>query len=288
MNVIQKINELEKSVKRLEKISSLNKFNHVYSQKASEESNKSHSFKFKFRCNGDCYLKIESEIQVDASEVKCEYLINSVKAVQKKFYDKAFNFLAVLPFSEGINEVDVTISAEGEFNVENIIFQTCGSVEYVEESYLLSHVNESNFSLVAFLCDEQLTIRKYDENSFEKIITLTGVKSYAICSMPNKFLLAVVNKNGDMRFDFYDKSLVYVQSVEVDKSSINSVCAISGEKATLFAVKGSNVYRYEVNDQAQVDVKRTSYRAKKVISNPGVSDCIIIVDFNGIGKLVSL
>ena len=70
--------------------------------------------------------------------------------------------------------------------------------------------------------------------------------------------------------------------------NIISVCSVGGETAKAFLVRGSTVYQYTVNADLTFSITSTGFNGKKVKSNPDVNSHIIIVDFNGNARLVTV
>lgn len=282
----EKIYELEKRVKRLEKIMAIPPFNNYFSVKFCEEAKKEHIFKFSFISYADCYLKLISDINCTGGFFTASYYVNGIFAKNEKFYSALEQFSAYIPVAKG--KVDVTVKLN--FNVDNtikLIFSTCGYIGFDDDDSVLSYINEKDYSLILFLDGDTLFVKKYADNKISDIYSESGVKNCAICKIADKYMLTVVDKSGNMTCKTFDIDFNLLKSRQI-MSDIGSVCAIGGIKAILFAVKGSYVYKYTMDEELNFTEENTQYRAKRVVSNPGVSDCIILIDFDGNGKLVSL
>ena len=78
-----------------------------------------------------------------------------------------------------------------------------------------------------------------------------------------------------------------VREIPLDNELI-SVCSFGGDFASIFAVRGNKIYRYNLNKELTIVKRDTGYYGKKVTANPIVRDYIIITDYDGSAKLIKL
>jgi hypothetical protein len=213
--------------------------------------------------------------------------INGASAVERKQVSGDYQLECVLPFAKGISTVTVELKSESSFAVNDCHFETQGNLSYVDEEYLLQVANESDRSIILTLIDESAVISEYKSSQMQRKFTLNSVKSASLCRLGGNYLLALVNDEYKCKVILFNDKIQKIGE-QVLGEKVISVCSLGGENAKIFAVKGNSIYQYAVKSDLTFSFSATGLNGKKVKSNPDVNDYIIVVDYNGNAKLVSV
>ncbi len=279
--------QILKRILKLEKRSREANFCYFISEKNDGEESLFHEFKFEFEVKQRTYLKISLKTLL-SKNINCNLTlsINGAEAFQTQF-QKERVIESVLPFGEGVNEVTVALTADEVFGVKNCDFETFGNIAYLEKDCTLQVINEQNRSIVTFVNNGELSIKEYKEGVFSSLYKEQNIKGASLCKMAEKYLLVTLDDEGE------GKLILFTSEFDVDYDKILdngliSVCSFGGDVPSVFAVRGEKVYRYDIEEMLFFIKRYTGYTGKKVKSNPEVKGYIIIVDFDGNGKLVQL
>ncbi len=282
-----KLQELERRLKQLESKFAKSRFNYFYANKKSEKNKTVHEFDFDLVVKANCYLKVEIAVNCAIAGFLTEIFVNGVKVFNKTIFENTFNFSRVLPFAGGENTVNVKVSSESEFEVLNCEFSTFGDVDYPKINSILAVINESDQSIILFVVNGRLAVKRY-QTQLETILLMDGISSAGICKIGDNYLLTAIAQGGNCTNYLYDSNFNLIQNQPLDQN-LSSVCSLNGlEFATVFAVKGNCVYRYQIDANLNVVVTKTEYRAKRVASNPALSKYIIITDHANNGKIIKI
>ncbi len=279
--------QILKRISKLEKESREANFCYFISEKNDGEERLVHNFNFEFEVKQKTYLKISLKMRL-SKDINCNLTlsINGTEVFQTQFQKDGL-IESVLPFGEGVNEVAVTLTADDLFGVENCNFETFGNIAYIEKECTLQVVNEENRSIVTFVSDGELSIKEYKEGVFSSLYKEQNIKGASLCKAGENYLLVTLDEKGEGKLILFTPKF----AVDYDKildSGLISVCSFGGEVPSVFAVRGEKVYRYDIEEMLFFIRRDTGYTGKKVKSNPEVKGYIIIVDFDGNGKLVQV
>lgn len=283
-----KLRELERRISNIEKQLSNPTYCYYLSEKISGKSDIKHQFEYSFKVQANTTLKIEicaelaqftpyvMQISVHGAQVLAQAVTQENQVVE-----------VVLPFEKGENSIQVELVSEQTFTVKKCVLRTCGNLSRCEGEYILQALNESDKSVILFIANGVATLQEYKNGEFTLLLEEKGIKSGAICKMGETYLLTLVYADGKgvLKQLTSDFAVDYYKTLD---SELISVCALSGEIPAVFAVKGNRVYRYDIEEMLFFKRRITGYTGKKLKSNPNVSGYIIIVDYDGSGKLVSV
>ena len=279
--------ELERRVKRLENELAGATYCYYCNHKKGQASAKSHDFNFAFNVHAFTYLKLKLTINASASAIDLILKINGTKAMEYKKVSGDYQLECVLPFAEGINNLTVTVKAESYFIVNDCNLETQGNLSYVEEEYLMQVANESERSIILTLIDKRAVISEYKSDQISTKLALSNVKGASLCRLGSNYLLMVIDDSNKCKAILLNDKIQKLNEQALAENII-SVCSVGGETAKAFLVRGSTVYQYTVNADLTFSITSTGFSGKKVKSNPDVNSHIIIVDFNGNARLVSV
>lgn len=282
----EKLQEIERRIAKIEKSLNKPKFNYYTATKSREGDFKTSEFSFEVMVNSPCYLKAEIAVNCAIGGFLTEIFINNVKVYNGFSENCEQLFSRTLPFSFGKNTVKVKIESELAIQKCDVSFNTFGDIDYPEIKSVLSVINEVDKSIILFLINGQLYLKKYVAN-LKDIFEFNGVKSASICKIGERYLLTVADDLGVCNNYLYNANFELVASGGLD-SELSSVCSINGNPATIFAVKGNRVYRYIIDENLNLAVTKTNYQAKTVKSNPSVLKYIVITDHADNSRIVKI
>lgn len=281
-----KVAEFEKRIKILEK--KLNDFSvNAYSvtKEGCGKSN-SHTFDFKIKAYCSCFVKIDCIVLTECEKYSCVFELNGLTAAKASASGNE-NKQLFIPLSKGENTFSVTLSSDYPFCVESCSAETFGAVTYSESNVVLSVINEESQSVVMFLYDGEVAVKRYIGGLLTNLFIIKDVCSAAICKMGDNYLLLYSDKEKTLNANLYDCDFNFISAAEIDDET-SSVCAVSGNPCTAFAVKGNAVYRYTVDDNLASLKEYAGLTAKNVKCDPSIPGYIIITDHNGTDKLVAV
>ncbi len=282
-----KLRELERRIKSLELKSGQTDFNYVRYE-ASGGSGQSQAFTYGFQTLKKCVLKLKFIVYAQYAPGKSGSIkINGVKV--KDFLPKTgkTEIECFVPFEKGNQGAALYLTSDAEFTVNSCVFEVFGCVDYPESDSTLSVINESDRSVILFAADGRAALIDYAGSLSEKFSC--EATAAAVFNYSDGYVLACANNSGELTARFITSDYTVSDPVTLVSRGVISVCAFGGESPCLFAVKGSRVIKLTFNESdLSFSESQTEYRGKKVVSNPAVSDCFILTDFDGNNKLVAL
>ena len=290
---MQKINkdfEFARRIANLEKQIEQPNFCYYISEKQGESESVSHEFNFEFEVKAKTYLKIKINYEI-STITQCQLVIsvNGAPAYSRAVTQTNGEIQTVLPFARGINGVKVEFISEQNFKVKNCAFETFGNLSYLEKECVLQVINEPNRSVILFLADEKLTVRSYKNGSFEPLYFGNGIKSASLCKNGQNYLLCTVDSGGVGNLILFTENFAVDYTKKLDDELI-CVCSFTKAdgKASVFSVRGTKVYRYDIEEILFFVRRPTGFTGKKIKSNPTVAGYLIIIDYDGSAKLVKV
>lgn len=280
--------EYQKRISRVENQLAEPTFCYFISQKQSTSQNSEHLLNFDFEVKAKTYLKIKLTYQIVSSVLPTlKIILNGAPAHEVALESLSGQIELVLPFLTGENLVSVNFSSESQFTVQNCTLETFGNLAYIEKECILQVINEESRSLILFLNGKSLTVQSYQDGQFSLLLAKEGVKSASLCKMGENYLLAHVDESGQGEISLYlsDFKLDYYKDLD---SNLISVCSFGGDTPSVFGVRGSKIYRYDIEEMLFFRRRETGYTGKKLKSNPQVNGYVIIIDFDGNAKLVKV
>lgn len=281
----RKIDELYKRIKQLEIRCKNFSVNHFEIKKEGVGNANEHTFNFKINVLCDCFLQLCVKIKTQCAIYNLQTKINNVPAFNCSLSGNGEINRGVW-LAAGINTVSVVVSSSDLFEIEECTLLTNGAIEYVESPVILSVINEPSRSIILFSYDGETLIKRYIGGLLQNVVALKCEAS-AICKLGQKYALFYIDNFKTLKLSIYDGDFTLENQITLD-TCVCSVCAVSGSACKAFAVKGNRVYSYSVDSLLNVVATATEYNAKSVKSNPDVSEYIIITDFSGSDKLVSV
>ncbi|MBR3864894.1 MAG: hypothetical protein IKJ19_07295 [Clostridia bacterium] len=281
------LTDFERRLSNLEKRIARATFCHFLEQKEGKSAMKKHTFDFEFVVHAKTYLKVKCIVHLKSEcSFKLKLLLNEAFANEWELSGKDGTIEFLLPVSEGVNKVSILVESDNQIEVQDCIFETFGNIGYSKDDYQLLHLIYNDATFIILYQNGNAILKKYQNGEFVFIKEWQKIRGIAICKLKENILISYINQNGDMIAELYNYNFKMIESNVLDNGII-SICAISGELATLLAVKGNTVYKYMVLGCHSFEKIKTEYKGKRVQSNPDVNLCII-TDFNGFAKLVTI
>ncbi len=282
----RKIDELDRRVKKLEKQASDFSVNYYEIKKEGISSANLHTFSFKIAAYSDCFVKMCVKVNTDCEDYFLKLRLNEVDVFGE---NQSKNALAsrALPLVQGENKVEVILSSDSAFNADECVLSCSGAVNYARSEVVLSVLNEDSRSMILFSYDGETWIKRYIGGLLENIAFIKGGRAAAFCKLGLNYAVFYTDEYKTLKIRIYDKDFTLKNEETIDEC-VSSVCAIGGSECEAFAVKGNRVYRYSVDESLNVVSEITDFTAKSVRCNPDIKGLIIITDFNGNDKLVSV
>ena len=281
--------ELEnaRKIAMLERKAERSTFCYYLSEKQSQMQDTEHTIKFEFEVHAQTYLKIDLFAQISSSACNMQVVLNGSPAFSEQIVNGSFSGTAVLPFISGVNSVEVKFSAGQPFTVKNCKFETFGNLSYLEKDCILQVLNEENYSVVLFLANDKLILQKYVGGEFTTWYSKDQVKSASICKWGSSYLLATINADGVGYLNSFTNELRPDYDKVLD-NQLSSLSSFGGSTPSVFAIKGNNVYRYDIEEMMFFKKRKTGYTGKKIKCNPTVKGYLIIIDHGGNAKLIQV
>lgn len=282
------LSNLSQRICRVEDLSKQPTFCYFLSTKNEDEQKLTQEISFEFEVKSQTYLKVQAKTLLSVNQdYSLNVYVNGVKGYSALFSGSEKQTEILLPFGAGINKLLINVQAQMPFAVDECTLQTFGNIAYVEKDCILSCINESDKSVILFISNGELRLKEYKDGQFKTKLKKQDILSGAICKLNNKLLLVTVNKKGEGLLELLkdDYSVDYSKVLD---SELISVCALNKEIPALFAVRGNSIYRYDVEEMLFFRKRQTGYTGKRVISNPEVSDYIIVVEYDGNAKLINV
>ena len=284
----QKLRELERRILRLEKESEFSPFSYYAVQKNGEEESLNHTFTFDFETSADTCLKLTVKTQTNISEeIGITIFVNGIACSFGKVNGENGLKESILPFEQGKNEVKVELLANTAFIVKQCTLETFGNINYFEKECVLMNINEQNRSLILFISNGEAVVKEYKGEELTLLYSENGIKSGTFCKINDRYLLVLIDENGNGTVKEMSANFAPISEISLDNELI-SVCSFGGDFASIFAVRGNKIYRYNINKELTIVKRNTGYFGKKVTANPIVRDYIIITDYDGSAKLIKL
>ncbi|MDY4186474.1 MAG: hypothetical protein SOX77_01275 [Candidatus Borkfalkiaceae bacterium] len=284
-----KIRELERRIKSLELKNAQTNFNYVRFQSRGQNAPKQ-TFAYNFKTLKKCVLKLFLTVYAQYAPGDIGYVkINGV--TYKTFLPKngKTEIACFVPFDKGVQTVSVYLSGEEEFTVDNCEFETFGCVDYPENDSDLSVYNEQERSVILFSHDKKADLIEYTGGELNKKAVYENVTAAAFFAYDGGYVVALSDLNGKLTARFLLNDFTEQSSVTLIEKGVISVCAFGGTNACFYAVKGNKVVKLGFDKASKTfTLSVTNYRAKKVTSNPAVEGYLILTEFDGNNKLVSL
>ena len=280
--------ELERRIATIEKAIEKSNFCYFLEQRDGKSQEKKQDFDFEFISHAKTYLKITSNVKL-----KQEYTFTVKAFLNEAFIDEwQFNsekatIEFLLPVNKGLNKISLMCESESAIDIKSCTLETFGNIGYKQDDYQLLHIIEEDNTLILFYENGRATLKNYKDGNFTFIKEWKNLKSITICKINGNYLIAYVNQESKGIVEIYDGNFTLTENCELD-NALSSICSISGTQATLFAVKGNAIYKYLFTNCENFEKTKTNFTGKRVQSNPQVSECIIITDFNGFAKLVTI
>ena len=263
-------------------------FSYYTANKYGEIEGVNHSFEFELEVNEETYLKLTVKSESTATNpVGIKVYLNGLVGFSGQIDEITALTEILMPFSKGVNKIKIEYFSEIPFFLTKCTLETFGNIKYVEKDCILMNINEENRSLILFITDGVAVVKEYKDGVIKTLYYEENIKSGVFCKMGEKYLLALVDKNGDG----YLKEMTASFKVDYQKlfdTQLISVCALSGNIPSVFAVRGNKVYRYNVEEMLFCVKRSTGYFGKKVSANPEVSNYIIITNYDDSAKLVTV
>lgn len=282
----RKIDELDRRVKKLEKQANDFSVNYYEIKKEGIASANLHTFNFKLTAYNDCFVKMCVKVDTDCEDYFLKLRLNGVDAFVENQNKNALVSRA-LPLIQGENKIEVILSSASPFIVNECFLSCSGAVNYAQSEVILSVLNEESRSIILFSYDGEIWIKRYIGGLLENIAFIKGGGAAAFCKLNSNYAVFYTDEYKTLKIRIYDKDFTLKNEETID-DCVSSVCAIGGTECEAYAVKGNRVYRYFIDGALNVVSAITNITAKSVRCNPDVKGLIIITDFNGNDKLVSV
>lgn len=283
-NYSAEIDENSKRILRLEKKAGKGNFNRYEAVRECPDGATLHRLIFYVDVTDDCRLRFAAGVKTECENYRLTVKIDGATAFDGALSGNADTSFLV-PLGKGERTLTAELSAENEFSVERFSISTEGCVDYPEMEYFLTVLNEETQSVIAFAHDGELLVKRYIGGDLQTKIHIAEVKSGGVCKLSDFYAAVFVNAAGELKCRLYDSDFGYVKGCTLD-TSVASACAISGNPATVLAVKGNCVYKYTLDDDLNLVTLTTQWSARRVFCDPSVSNYFVATDHSGNGKII--
>jgi len=287
-----KLDELKRKIDEIEKKTALQPvFNHYRATREAVGYTEKHRLTYRFIVASDCCLSFRLEIIADfEKQGSSEALAATVEIDGAVAFGKTINAVDTLSFisnlKKGEKTVTVNISGQSAFAIKRATIETDGCVGYMSDEYFLSVINESEKSVVCFCAEGEIIVKKYSAGLLETLLQLADAKCGNIFRLGRYYGIAYADHNGKLKTKLYDHvDFSYRKGCTLD-IGVTSACAVSGNPAKIFGVKGRRIYEYSLNDNLDLITRPTEHTAWRVGSDPSVPDYIIATEHSGKSKII--
>lgn len=283
-NRLAETEENAKRILRLEKIVGKGNFNRYEAERECPDEATLHRLNFLIEATDDCRLRFAVGVKTECENYRLAIKIDGATAFDGALSGNAeASFLA--PLGKGERTISAELSAQVAFTAKSFSISTEGCVDYPETEYFLTVLNEETQSVIAFARAGELLVKRYIGGDLQTKIRIGEIKSGVVCKLADFYAAVFVNADGDLKCNLYDSDFAYVKGCTLD-SSVASAAAISGNPATVIAVKGNCVYKYKIDDDLNLVTTATSWNAWRVFCDPSILNYFVATDHSGNGKII--